>query len=218
MGEDETSEKQPQIRGIESSNTTRKKNTILKKTLNIESSNITGNNTKEHSLAQCSQEQKGIQNPKIDVDNNMTIENYTYKNLKSQYSKELTGLLIKGYHHIQIKTLQQITLNKPTTAKIESLTKQHNDDCKKLLTLMGVPVIEVLEASAPVSFDVDKIFVDRNGSALVLAGLEGLCHVTSMDTLQWKKILFFALKHIQMPNSSKMLLCGYDYQPGCSNP
>ncbi|CAI9769573.1 unnamed protein product [Fraxinus pennsylvanica] len=42
------------------------------------------------------------------------------------------GLLIKGYHHIQIKTLPQITLNKPVTTKIECVSEQTLDEWRSL--------------------------------------------------------------------------------------
>lgn len=42
--------------------------------------------------------------------------------------------------HLQTKTAEEIEKYSKRTVRV---TRQHNDECKRLLTLMGVPIIEV---------------------------------------------------------------------------
>lgn len=47
--------------------------------------------------------------------------------------------------HLQTKTAEEIEKYSKRTVRV---TRQHNDECKRLLTLMGVPIIEVCPAAA----------------------------------------------------------------------
>lgn len=47
-----------------------------------------------------------------------------------------------NYYYYFLKPGEQENIDK-FSKRLVKVTKQHNDDCKKLLTLMGVPYIEV---------------------------------------------------------------------------
>lgn len=55
------------------------------------------------------------------------------------------GYVLKYLQFVFLKTGEQENIDK-FTKRLVKVTKQHNDDCKKLLTLMGVPYIEVRSA------------------------------------------------------------------------
>ena len=48
-------------------------------------------------------------------------------------------LLMRWFAMIQTKTAEEVEKYSKRTVRV---TRQHNDECKRLLTLMGVPIIE----------------------------------------------------------------------------
>lgn len=73
------------------------------------------------------------------------------------------------------------------TKRLVKVTKQHNDECKKLLTLMGVPYVEVRSVLTLLQPFMSLIIVLFKLTATVLRNLR--LHA-------WQQLLFFPVREI----------------------
>ncbi|GAB4848234.1 Elongation of fatty acids protein 2, variant 2 [Ancistrocladus abbreviatus] len=96
---------------------------------------------------------------------------------------------------IEVGSKEEIEKFSKRTVKV---TKQHNDDCKKLLRLMGVPVVE-----APSEAEAQCAALCKSGKVYAVASED-------MDSLTFGAPRF--LRHLMDPSSKKVLVMEFEIE------